>query len=180
MKRLSQIICFPVVVWTFALISIGFLNTSAKAEQISCLLLIESLESNITLSLRTSETLLANLSADAPPGGTLIGDKDQQFLIKNISLVDLVSAKISLVLEDLNAMNQIGTDCIEVGHFNAVVGQARSAYNIDQYLHEKFTSASSETAVFLTIATAQSLLGRAINHKKNILSALVADGYFLQ
>ena len=77
-------------------------------------------------------------------------------------------------------MNQIGADCIEARHFKAVIGRARSANNIDQYLHEKFTSASSETSVFLTSETAKSLLGRAIKHKKNVLGVLVAEGYFLQ
>ena len=124
--------------------------------------------------------LLTDLSAAAHPDGTLIRESSSRSLTNFTTLANLVSARTSLVIDDLNAMNQIGTDCIEAGHFKTVIGQARSANNINQYLHEKFDSASSEQSVFLTTATARTLLGRAIKHKKNVLSDLVAEGYFLQ
>ena len=166
--------------WLFGLLLAMPWSPSAIAQQLNCSLLIDSLESNITHSLKTAETLLTDLSAGAHPGGTLVGETGSQSLTNYGTLANLVSARISLVIDDLNAMNQIGADCIEAGHFKTVIGQARSANNIDQYLHEKFTSASSEPSVFLTIATARTLLGRAIKHKKNVLSDLVAQGYFLQ
>ena len=130
--------------------------------------------------MKTAETLLTNINAGAHPDATLIGETGPQYLPNYIDLTNLVSVKTLAVIDDLDAMNQIGPDCIEVGHFKTVIGQAKNANNIDQYLHEKFTSASSETSVFLTIATARTLLSRAINHKKNVLGTLVAEGYFLQ
>ena len=164
----------------FALLLAWAAIPGARAEQLNCSLVIDSLESNITFSLKTAETLLSDINAGAHPQGTLVGNTGRQSLTNYTSLANIVSDRISLVIDDLGAMNKIGTDCIEAGHFQTAIGQARSANNIDRYLHEKFASAGSETSVFLTIATARTLLERAIAHKKNVLSALVAEGYFLQ
>lgn len=161
------------------LLSAASIN-GARAQQLNCSLLIDNLESNITLSLKTAETLLSDLNAGAYPDGTLIGATGRPLLTNYTDLANRISDRVSLVIEDLNAMNQIGADCIAAGHFKTVIAQARSANNIDRYLHDKFTSADSEPSVFLTVSTARTLLSRAIGHKKNVLSALVAEGYFLQ
>ena len=156
----------PAAIVGFALLLAWASIPSARAEKLSCSLLTDSLESNITLSLKTAETLLSDINAGAHPEGTLVGEIGRQFLTNYIGLANIVSDRISLVIDDLSAMDKIGVDCIEASHFKTAIGQARSANNINQYLHEKFAGASSETSVFLTVATARTLLGRAIGHKK--------------
>ncbi|MDH3737995.1 MAG: hypothetical protein OER92_02295 [Alphaproteobacteria bacterium] len=170
----------PISIFVVAL-SLALSSVSgAHAQQLNCSLLVDSLESNITLSLKTAETLLNDITIAAHPQGMLVGETGRQALTNYIVLADQASARMSLVLDDLSAMNQIGAECIKEGHYVSTIGQARSANNIDRYLNEKFTGASSETSVFLTVATAVTLLARAIGHKKSVLSALVAEGYFLQ
>ena len=180
MKRLPKGTSCWFATWLFGLLLTMPWSPSARAQQLNCSLLIDSLESNITHSLKSAETLLTDLSAAAHPDGTLVRETSSQSLTNYTTLANLVSVRISLAIDNLNSMNQIGADCIEARHFKTVIGQARSANNINQYLHEKFDSASSEQSVFLTTATARTLLGRAIKHKKNVLSDLVAEGYFLQ
>lgn len=182
MKRLNDLTHSWLARSVLGLVLISAVASGARAQQLNlnCSLLVDSLESNITLSLKTAETLLTDLRSGAHPDGTLVGEAGPQYLPKYIDLANLASVRILLVIDDLTAMNQIGADCIEAGHYKTVIGQARSANNIDQYLHEKFARANSETSVFLTITTARTLLTRAINHKKDVLGALVAEGYFLQ
>lgn len=164
----------------FALLSAAISAPGAKAEQLNCSLLTDSLETNITLSLKTAETLLNKLNSSADPESALLVDALPQVATDYVNLTSVAATRISLVIDDLNAMEQIGAACIDGNHYTAVVRQAANANNIDQYLHEKFTSLGAEQSVFLTTATAKSLLGRAISHKKNVLGVLVAEGYFLR
>ena len=164
----------------FGLLLSSFAPSGAQAEQVNCSLIIDSLETNITLSLRSAETLLNDLNLVTEPQAALLREVAPRNLVGYANLANFAAAKVTLVINDLNAMNRIGTACMEGGHYKAMIVQATNASNIDEYLHDKFTSASSDQAVFLTTATARTLFGRAIGHKKKVLGILVAEGYFLR
>lgn len=169
-------IATPVVGLLLALIA----TSGVKAEQLNCSLLTDSLETNITLSLKTAETLLSNLNSGPDPESALLTEALPQNLTDYVNLTNVAAARISLVIDELHAMEKISAECIERDHYKAAIRQAANARNIDQYLHEKFTILGAEQSVFLTTASAKSPLGRAISHKKNVLGVLVAEGYFLR
>ena len=180
LKRLSALAFRWFSAAMFGLLLASIAPFGAQAEQVNCSLVIDSLETNITLSLRTAETLLNDLNLVTAQPGALLREVAPSNLVGYANLANFSSAKMSLVINDLNAMNRIGTACMEGGHYKAMIGQAKNASNIDEYLHDNFTIASSDQAVFLTRATAMTLLSRAISHKKNVLGVLVAEGYFLR